>query len=446
MAKGFIFDLNKCVGCHACVVACQIENGKDQNTPWREISTFNSFQHPKLPVFHYSLACNHCEDAPCMNSCPALAYSKDTLGNIKHHANKCIGCKYCTWTCPYNAPNFVKQNGVVEKCTLCQHRLEDNLKPACANLCPTGALNFKEIELKDQSQIAGFTEIGINPQITIVELRKKSQPKNQAQISNEEGKLFAKLQLNAPSKISLKKEWVLVPFTILVALLTAFLSSGVLGFMELNPWLFMGAGGLTLLLSSVHLGKKLRAWRSILNIKNSWLSREILFYSLFLLFALCWFIFPETIYIAYIATLLGFLATYSIDKVYSVFEKTTKLDIHSASSFLSALLFTSLITLNERFLIIVLGFKLLLYLYRKIYFFLKKRPVRAYLSIARIALGFIVPVFLWKQLELTIWEPMFLSILAGEIIDRIEFYLEGEIISPKRQISIDTNKMLDSMN
>ena len=71
MRKGFIFDLNKCVGCHACVVACQIENGKEQHQPWREISTFNSFQHPEFPVFHYSMACNHCDDAPCLNSCPA---------------------------------------------------------------------------------------------------------------------------------------------------------------------------------------------------------------------------------------------------------------------------------------------------------------------------------------------------------------------------------------
>jgi len=90
---GFIFDLNKCVGCHACVVACQIENGSQQNQPWREINTFNSFQHPQLPVFHYSIACNHCDEAPCLNSCPALAYTKDeNTSTIVFHENKCIGC------------------------------------------------------------------------------------------------------------------------------------------------------------------------------------------------------------------------------------------------------------------------------------------------------------------------------------------------------------------
>jgi len=109
MNNGFIFDLNKCVGCHACGVACKIENGKEQHHPWREISTFNSFQHPQLPVFHYSMACNHCEDAPCMISCPALAYSKDdNLNTITFNADKCIGCTYCTWACPYDAPKYIR--------------------------------------------------------------------------------------------------------------------------------------------------------------------------------------------------------------------------------------------------------------------------------------------------------------------------------------------------
>ncbi len=438
MNKGFLFDLNKCVGCHACVVACQIENGKDQYQPWREISTYNSYQHPKLPVFHYSLACNHCEDAPCMESCPALAYTKDEeLNTIVHHADRCIGCKYCTWACPYDAPKYINSKGVVEKCTLCTNRLNEGLKPACANLCPTGALDFQEIELKEQSRIAGFTEIGVNPQIKIIELRKKSQPKNQAQISHKEEKLFTQLQLNLPSKISLEKEWVLVPFTILVAMLTAFLSSVVLGYLEINPWLFVTVGGLALVLSSIHLGKKLKAWRSILNIKNSWLSREILSYGLFMILSVIWFLIPNYIYVGMAGSLAGFLCAFSVDKVYKVAKKTTRFELHSASVFLTALLFFSLLTNNESFIIIILGLKTLLYLYRKIYYIIHGKLLRIVLTIARIGFGFIVPVVWWNHLQLGIWEPMMLSVLIGEVFDRVEFYLELEILSPKIQIKDD---------
>ena len=446
MTKGFIFDLNKCVGCHACVVACQIENGKDQHQPWREISTFNSFQHPKLPVFYYSLACNHCEDAPCLESCPALAYTKDeSLNTIVHHADRCIGCKYCTWACPYDAPKYINSKGIVEKCTLCTNRLEEELKPACANLCPTGALDFQEIELQEQSRIPGFTEIGVKPGIKIIELRKKSPPIKQSIVSEKEEKLFTKLELNTPSKVSLRKEWALIPFTILVALLTAFLSANVLGFIEVDPWLFMGAGALALVLSSIHLGKKLKAWRSVLNIKNSWLSREILFYGLFMILSIVWFLFPEYIYIGMAGSLSGFLCAYSVDKVYKVAKKNTRLDIHSASIFLMALLFFSLFTINKNFILVILGLKALLYLYRKIYFAIHHIPFRVVLSIARIGFGFIVPIIWWNQLQISVWEPMMLSLLIGEIIDRIEFYMELEITTPKNQIQEDLKVMRQSL-
>jgi Fe-S-cluster-containing dehydrogenase component len=444
--KGFIFDINKCVGCHACVVACQIENGKDQNIPWREISTFNEYQHPGLPLFHYSLACNHCQDAPCAESCPAIAYGKNDLGNIVHYANKCIGCKYCTWACPYDAPNFVKANGIVEKCTLCQHRLEEGLKPACANLCPTGALDFDQIEIKPQSRIAGFTEAGVNPRIMIIELRKKKAPENKVRLSQQEESIFNKLQLKSKSKVSLKQEWPLVIFTLMASLLFAYFTSGMFGFVAFSPWLFFGSGIAGMALSSIHLGQKFRAWRSVLNIKNSWLSREILFYTLFLFFAFGWVLKPDIIYIGYLASLLGLASCYAVDKVYSVFEKNTKVEIHSANVFMSALLFTAILTLNEVFIGIILGLKLLLYVYRKSYFLLNQKAINIYLSVPRILFGFILPFIFWGQLNTGVWEFLFVTVLIGEIIDRIEFYHEAEVITPKRQISDDTRKRISAMN
>jgi DMSO reductase anchor subunit/ferredoxin len=381
-----------------------------------------------------------------MENCPALAYTKDrSLNSIVHHANRCIGCKYCTWACPYDAPKYISQKGVVEKCTLCTNRLNEGLKPACANLCPTGALDFQVIELKEQQRIPGFTEMGINPQIKIIELRKKSQPNNRVQISQKEEKLYAQLQLRTPSKIRLKKEWALIPFTILVALLTAFFSAGVLGFLKLNPWLFLGAGVLALAFSSFHLGKKFRAWRSVLNIRKSWLSREILFFGLFLMLSAVWFLLGESLYIGMAGALAGFLCAYSVDKVYKVAKKITQLDVHSASVFLAALLFFSVFANNGRFIIIIFGLKVILYLYRKIYFIIHYKPTRIVLTIARIGFGFVVPVFLlWSQLKFSIWEPIMLSLLMGEIIDRIEFYMELEIITPQKQIEHEVANYLNN--
>ena len=79
MQKGFVFDVNKCTGCSACRIACIIENDLDAGLSWRDVGTFNPWRVHGIPVFHHSLACNHCVDAPCEKSCPANAYKKDPL-------------------------------------------------------------------------------------------------------------------------------------------------------------------------------------------------------------------------------------------------------------------------------------------------------------------------------------------------------------------------------
>ena len=445
MDKGFFFDLNKCVGCHACVVACQIENGKDQSVPWREISTYNSNQHPDLPVFHYSLACNHCEDAPCMYNCPAAAFVKEEgINMISHIADNCIGCKYCTWACPYDAPKFINAKGIVEKCTLCRHRLEENKKPACANLCPTGALDFKEIEIKPHQRLAGFTEKGIGPSINVVELRRKKAPKLKIALSENEKQQFINIQQPVPSKINMTVEWVLVIFTLLVPILTAYFSAGVTGFIRINPWIFMAAGCSGLILSALHLGKKTRAWRAVLNIRNSWLSREVFFYGLFLGMGVVWFIFSHISYFGYIAALAGFATAWSIDKVYHVGEKTTRLNLHSAGTFLTTLFFVSLLTNNDVFIWIIFILKILLYVYRKVYFNLHQKSVRWWISITRILVGFILPVFLEFGLQNNQSTLALFFLFMGEIIDRMEFYLELKIIEPREQIRKDIIKSLTS--
>ena len=134
----------------------------------------------------------------------------------------------------------------------------------------------------------------------------------------------------------------------------------------------------------------------------------------------------------YIAALLGFAACYSIDKVYQVTNKITRLNIHSASVFLSAMLFTALLVNNYLLLYTVLILKFLLYLYRKIYFRIQNRSIKPVMSSIRILFGFVLPI-LFLQMSLNYYLYLiFGSILFGEIIDRIEFYLELDISTPRK--------------
>ncbi len=148
MTEGFIFDNKKCVACGACSAACILEN-KWSFSP-RTIYTFNSMALPSLPVINLSLACNHCQTAVCMEGCPSSAYFREpSTGAVILDETKCIGCRFCQWNCPYDAPKYLISQKVIGKCNLCNQRLIEGLLPACSTSCPTGALNYGK--LNDQS-------------------------------------------------------------------------------------------------------------------------------------------------------------------------------------------------------------------------------------------------------------------------------------------------------
>ena len=178
--KSFVLDLNRCTGCGACIVSCAIQNFGKQDLPWREIYTFNELLHPSLPLFNLSMACNHCEDPACAKNCPALAYTKDDkTGAVIIDQQKCIGCKFCTWACPYDAPRYVREKGVIQKCDFCIDRLNNNESPACISACPTDALNLDDMETKKVNsnitgEVPGFTVTEINPGLKFINLKNKN--------------------------------------------------------------------------------------------------------------------------------------------------------------------------------------------------------------------------------------------------------------------------------
>jgi molybdopterin-containing oxidoreductase family iron-sulfur binding subunit len=191
MAKwGMVIDLDRCTACQACVTACQTENNipvsdaragqAGRSFTWMEMipSTETHGTHMNMQVL--PRPCLHCDKPPCVKVCPVGATSLNPEGIVTQIFSRCIGCRYCTTACPYTARYFnwqtpewpnpttrllnpdvsVRPKGVVEKCTLCHHRLQnareqaraegrdlrkDEYVPACVEACPAGAMTFGDL-------------------------------------------------------------------------------------------------------------------------------------------------------------------------------------------------------------------------------------------------------------------------------------------------------------
>ncbi len=137
---GFLIDHRRCIGCHACTVACKSEN----EVPVASFRTWVKYQEKgRFPAVkrHFAvLRCNHCTKAPCVTICPVNALSKRKDGIVDLDRDACIGCRACMQGCPYDAIYLNEDTGAAEKCHFCAHRVEQDLKPACEVVCPPGAI------------------------------------------------------------------------------------------------------------------------------------------------------------------------------------------------------------------------------------------------------------------------------------------------------------------
>ena len=136
---GFYFDKQRCVGCRACEVACQIWNGSNQTVKWRGVTSIIRGTYPEIISVNVSLACMHCGDALCVKACPRQALTKkDETGIVVVNQQKCMGCMLCLWACPFGAPQL-GIDGKMEKCNFCDDR-PLGMKRACEEICPTQAI------------------------------------------------------------------------------------------------------------------------------------------------------------------------------------------------------------------------------------------------------------------------------------------------------------------
>lgn len=140
MQLGFVIDHSRCIGCHACTVACKSENDVPLGSfrTWVKYTEQGAF--PEVRRSFAVLRCNQCSDAPCVQICPVRALEKRSDGIVDVDPQRCIGCKGCLHGCPYDALYVNDATGTAEKCHFCAHRTEIGLAPACAVVCPTEAI------------------------------------------------------------------------------------------------------------------------------------------------------------------------------------------------------------------------------------------------------------------------------------------------------------------
>ena len=164
MQLGFKVDIDRCISCSACTLACSNEHAGN-GVAKRQLKAFKT--HAKdLPLIQFSIGCNHCKNPACLAVCPQRCFKKRRDGVVYHDPFNCIRCESCLGACPYNAIYINVITGKADKCNFCSERLEEGKDPACVSACMTGALQYTYMtqeavsshDGKDQIKMMQYTE------------------------------------------------------------------------------------------------------------------------------------------------------------------------------------------------------------------------------------------------------------------------------------------------
>lgn len=141
MERMIVIDLKKCTGCKICEMVCSFTNEQKFDCSKARIQNFGDLKE----AFFASITCMQCEDPPCAKVCPSLALKREEAA-VRVEESRCIGCKLCLLACPFGAIHLDKGKKSIYKCELCDG------SPACVNYCPTGALQYKEVETREMEK------------------------------------------------------------------------------------------------------------------------------------------------------------------------------------------------------------------------------------------------------------------------------------------------------
>ena len=277
----FHFDMTKCIGCKCCVVACNEQNGNPTDILWRRVGEIEGGVYPKTHRHYLSMGCNHCLEPTCLTGCPVDAYSKDSVtGIVRHSADACIGCQYCTWNCSYGVPQYNPERGVVGKCDMCYGRLALGQEPACAAACPEEAIRIEVVNVADWRK--DYRASANSP----------GMPSADHSVSTTRITLPAKMPANV-GKVDLNQlhaehpHWPLIVMTVLTQLsVGAFAAISLLQAFSAQSHrtaalVALLVAMLALTASTLHLGRPIHAARALKMWRRSWLSREVLLFTLF---------------------------------------------------------------------------------------------------------------------------------------------------------------------
>jgi Fe-S-cluster-containing dehydrogenase component len=147
-----ITDLDRCVGCLACSVACKMVNSVPIGQFWNKTLRIGpnpkneGDNWPNIELYYLTVQCQHCEKPQCVDVCPTGASQKLADGTVQIDKQKCIGCQFCVMACPYNVRYLNESERVVEKCTLCEQLIADGGQPQCVSQCGGRARYFGDLE------------------------------------------------------------------------------------------------------------------------------------------------------------------------------------------------------------------------------------------------------------------------------------------------------------